>query len=134
MNWWTRNSTGVFFILSLTLLTLVAIMVLMLGACGDYRPTPDGGTDTINQALPSSHCGNNVCETGENTSNCFWDCYDYTRFCGDGRCTPPESITSCFEDCRPYGYKEDKKFYWPWENEKPQVPNLPDIPGPIPPK
>ena len=125
-----------FLTILLTLVFLTAIMITILG-CGDYNPQPDGdlGSDATKQ-IESAYCGNFLCERkeGETEKNCPEDCIPPTSYCGDGACIPPESMTTCFTDCRPYGYKEDKKFYWPWENEKPYPPKEIPLPDPIPPK
>jgi len=57
---------------------------------------------TIRFEIPSqggtmpAQCGNEICEPGEDLSNCPQDC---SPVCGDGQCTGTESILTCPRDC-----------------------------------
>jgi hypothetical protein len=52
--------------------------------------------DTPSTSPTAATCGNNRCETGENTATCFTDCH-----CGDNVCQDAvESKSSCPSDCK----------------------------------
>jgi len=51
---------------------------------------------------PAPVCGNGLCETGEDATNCPADCAPPgTTVCGNGICEPGEDATSCPADCAP---------------------------------
>lgn len=52
--------------------------------------------DIVAIATFSAECGNGICGTDENASNCPADC---EAVCGDGFCTHSESNSSCPADC-----------------------------------
>lgn len=53
---------------------------------------------TINQPSPGPVCGNNLCETGENSTNCPADC-PIQPVCGNDICEAGENYQNCPTDC-----------------------------------
>lgn len=73
-------------------------------SCGKYyyrvRAYNDAGhSDWSNEADGTTPkcCGNETCESGENSSNCPQDCPG--ACCGNGRCETGETCSSCPQDC-----------------------------------
>jgi len=52
----------------------------------------------LGTATTSKYCGDGVCDSGENSSNCPNDCVDN---CGNGVCDSSENNVSCSSDCGP---------------------------------
>ena len=58
----------------------------------------------IPTAAVSAECWNDICEEGENCSNCWQDCYGITCWCGDEICEECEEPNDgqcgdCYADC-----------------------------------
>ncbi len=68
--------------------------------CNSACPLP-----TLADRCTSVHCGNGLCEAGEDSRNCPGDCGGGGPVCGNGICEPEESLSTCM-DCDSSGVKE----------------------------
>lgn len=83
--------------------------VAMTAACQDIIEDCEGaqcdyqvGAFTLTHTFTGSGdpvCGNDICETGEDETNCPADCSATPPYCGDGQCNNDETPTTCPEDC-----------------------------------
>ena len=77
---------------------LITLMLLILPGCDE--PVQDI-LDTFDDN-PSNACNNDICEEGEDCTNCEADCgacEDVEPVCGDGECNGDEDCSSCEADC-----------------------------------
>lgn len=67
--------------------------------------------EKTNQSTRKEYCGNYICESGEDSSNCPKDCYTAEARCGNGVCESSEHLFSCPQDCgyELYPYESDEK-------------------------
>jgi len=82
------------------------------GGGGDDPASPGGGGSPSSGSgtFPTTVCGNNICETGENEENCPEDCTSH--ICGNGICEPTENKENCPRDCGAldFEYQTDTDF------------------------
>ena len=82
----------------------LVISAFALAACPSSGPEPceDPATcpgPATPDAAPHVACGDNICQSSENSTSCPTDCKPPVT-CGDGVCSSTESATSCPQDCK----------------------------------
>ncbi|MDZ4256372.1 MAG: penicillin acylase family protein, partial [archaeon] len=64
-------------------------------ACGTIDDKPPVQQSCVSPPV----CGNQICEAGENSTNCPADCGTIPPFCGDNACQSSEDCFTCPQDC-----------------------------------